>query len=101
MARKKQNKSNFKASRNLFLVFFVMILVLFAKYCYIALSPKINGRNMKVFAANRNTISKTLKASRGTIYDVDGNILANNVASYTIIAYMDPNRSKNGQINHD
>jgi len=77
-----------------------MILVLFAKYCYIALSPKINGRNMKVFAANRNTISKTLKASRGTIYDVDGNILANNVASYTIIAYMDPNRSKNGQINH-
>ena len=100
MARKKQNNNGFKASRNLFLVFFVMILVLFTKYCYIALSPKINGRNMKTFAANRNTISKTLKASRGTIYDVDGNILANNVASYTIIAYLDPSRSRNGQVNH-
>ena len=55
---------------------------------------------MKTFAANRNTISKTLKASRGTIYDVDGNILANNVASYTIIAYLDPSRSRNGQVNH-
>lgn len=100
MARKKQNNNGFKASRNLFLVFFVMILVLFTKYCYIALSPKINGRNMKTFAANRNTISKTLKASRGTIYDVDGNILANNVTSYTIIAYLDPSRSRNGQVNH-
>ncbi len=100
MKRKKQKKNNYKASRNTFLVFFVLILILFTKYCYIALSPKVNGRNMKQFAASRNTISKTLKASRGTIYDLEGNILAQNVTSYTIIAYLDASRSKNGQINH-
>ena len=100
MRRKKQKKNNYKASRNTFLVFFVLILILFTKYCYIALSPKVNGRNMKEFAANRNTISKVLKANRGTIYDSEGNILANNVTSYTIIAYLDESRSKNGSTNH-
>ena len=55
---------------------------------------------MKVFAQNRNTISKTLKAKRGTIFDSEGNILAHNVTSYTLIAYMDPKRSKGSQINH-
>ena len=83
MARKKQKPNNFKAARNLFLVFFVIIIMLFAKYCYIALSPEINGRNMKIFAQNRNTISKVLKAKRGTIFDSEGNILANNVTSYS------------------
>ena len=100
MKRKKQNNTKFKASRNLFLVFFVMILILFTKYCYIALSPKINGRNMKVFAASRNTVSRTLKAMRGTIYDKDGNVLAQNVTSYKVIAYLDSSRSKNGKLNH-
>lgn len=100
MARKKQKKSDFKAARNIFLVFFVIIIILFAKYCYIALSPEINGRNMKVFAQSRNTISKTLKAKRGTIFDSEGNILAHNVTSYTLIAYMDSKRSKGSQINH-
>lgn len=100
MRRKKQKKNNYKASRNTFLVFFVLILILFTKYCYIALSPKVNGRNMKEFASSRNTISRTLKADRGTIYDSEGNILANNVTSYTIIAYLDESRSKNGSINH-
>lgn len=100
MRRKKQKKNNYKASRNTFLVFFVLILILFTKYCYIALSPKVNGRNMKEFASSRNTISRTLKANRGTIYDSEGNILANNVTSYTIIAYLDESRSKNGSINH-
>ena len=30
---------------------------------------------------------------RGTIYDVRGNILAQDVSSYTLIAYLDESRS--------
>ena len=55
---------------------------------------------MKTFAANRNTISKVLTANRGTIYDMSGNVLAHNVTSYTLIAYLDAGRSKGKNINH-
>ena len=86
MNKKKQKTKNWKYPRNVFLVFLFAIIVLFAKYCYLALSPNINGRNMKVFAESRNTVSKVLKAKRGTIYDIEGNVLAHNVTSYTLIA---------------
>ena len=99
MANKKR-KQKWKYPRGVFLVFLFAIIVLFTRYCYLALSPKINGRNMKKFAANRNTVSKTLKAQRGIIYDAEGNVLAHNVTSYNIIAYLDPKRSKGSKINH-
>ena len=98
MAQKKVKE--WKTPRKIFLVFFFIILGLFCRYCYLALSPEINGRDMKVFAANRNTVSRTLTAKRGTIYDMSGNVLAQTVSSYTLIAYLDEERSTKTQINH-
>ena len=98
MAQKKVKE--WKTPRKIFLVFFFIILGLFGRYCYLALSPEINGRDMKVFAANRNTVSRTLTAKRGTIYDMSGNVLAQTVSSYTLIAYLDEERSTKTQINH-
>lgn len=100
MAKKTQKNLEWKTPRKIFLVFLFLILILFGRYCYLALSPTINGRNMKVFAANRNTVSKVLTAKRGTIYDMSGNVLAQNVTSYTLIAYLDESRSTKTQINH-
>ena len=94
MPKKKAKNIEWKTPRKIFLVFLFLILVLFGRYCYLALSPTINGRNMKVFAESRNTVSKVLTAKRGTIYDATGNILAQNVTSYTLIAYLDSS-SKN------
>lgn len=76
-----------------FIVFFVFILVLFIQYLYLSLSLKVYGIDMQEFASNRNTISSTLYARRGTIYDTDDNILALDVSSYTIVAYLDESRS--------
>ena len=53
---------------------------------------------MDEFAANRNTISTVLPASRGNIYDSNGNILAHNVSSYTIIAYLAESRTGNSDV---
>ena len=100
MTKKTQKNVEWKTPRKIFLVFLFLILILFGRYCYLALSPNINGRNMKVFAESRNTVSKTLTAKRGTIYDMSGNVLAQNVTSYTLIAYLDENRSTKTQINH-
>ena len=100
MTKNKQKVKEWKTPRKIFLVFLFLMFVLFGRYCYLALSPTINGRDIKVFASNRNTVSKVLTAKRGTIYDMSGNVLAQNVTSYTLIAYLDEERSTKTQINH-
>lgn len=79
--------------RRLFKIFLVFIMLLFAQLTYLAVFPDIYGINMDAFARARNTVDKTLYAARGMIYDKDGNILALNVASYTVIAYLDASRT--------
>lgn len=84
-----------KAPMGIFIIFLVFIFVLFIQYLYLSLSPNIYGINMEQFASSRNTYSGTLYAKRGTIYDIDNNILATDVSSYTVIAYLDENRTGN------
>lgn len=74
-----------KIPKKLFFVFAFCIFLLYIKYAYLALSPTVYGKDMAKFAASRNTVKKTIKATRGTIYDNSGNQLALNVSSYTII----------------
>ncbi len=77
----------------LFATFLFFIGLTYIKYVYVSLSPTVNGINLKKFASNRNTFSTTLYANRGAIYDKDGNTLAINVASYTVIAYLSESRT--------
>ena len=77
----------------LFLVFLVFIIVIFVRFAYLALSKRVDNINLQEFATNRNTYNKTLFAKRGTIYDKSGNILAVNMTSYTVIAYLSESRS--------
>ncbi len=100
MKKKKQKSNMWKLPWKVFFVFFVCICVLFGRYCYLALSPTINGHNIKEFADNRNTVARKLIAHRGTIYDAAGDVLAHNVTSYTLIAYLDEKRSTKTKINH-
>ena len=78
----------------LFLVFLVFIIAIFIRYAYLSLSTTVDNINIQEFALNRNTYNKTLFAKRGTIYDNDGNILAVNMTSYTVIAYLSESRSE-------
>ena len=77
-----------------FITFFVIMLILFIQLCYLGLSKKVYGIDMQAFAANRQTVTDILTAERGTIYDIDGNVLAQNISSYTLIAYLDSSRTK-------
>ena len=96
--KKKQRRKTWKFPQIIFFVFFMLIIILFIRYIYLALSPSVNGINLKEFAANRNTVSKVLNAKRGTIFDATGNILAQNVTSYTLIAYLDPKRKEGNYV---
>lgn len=76
-----------------FCFFLIIIIILFLQFCYLSLSKNVYGINMKEFAASRNTVSSILTAERGSIYDVEGNTLAQNISSYTLIAYLDSSRT--------
>lgn len=98
MKNKKNKITAWKFPRIVFLVFFVFLTILFVQLSYLALSPSVYGINMDEFAINRNTISGILPASRGNIYDSSGSVLAHNVSSYTVIAYLDESRTGTGKV---
>lgn len=79
-----------KISKIATIFLFVVILV---KLTYVAISPKVDGINLNTFALSRTTATKTIEASRGTIYDINNEVLATNVRSYTVIAYLDESRT--------
>ena len=93
MTQKVPNKINV----NKFVILFGLFLfaVIIARLIYLNLSPSIDGINLSKFAKNRNTVKKTLKSNRGTIYDANDEILAETVDSYTLVAFLDKSRSKN------
>lgn len=79
-----------KISKMATIFLFVVILV---KLTYVAISPKVDGIDLNTFALSRTTATKTIEASRGTIYDINNEVLATNVRSYTVIAYLDESRT--------
>lgn len=89
------NKKQFKWNAPIicFIIFFIVMLILFIQFCYLSLSKNVYGINMREFASNRNTVTDILTAERGTIYDTEGNVLAQNITSYTLIAYLDSTRT--------
>ncbi len=72
-----------------------LFLIIIARLVFLNLSTEIDGINLKKFADNRNTSKEVLEATRGVIYDKSGEILAQTIDSYTVIAYLDKSRSKN------
>ena len=72
----------------------LIFIVLIARLGYLSLSPTIDGIDIQAFAKNRTTRTTPLKASRGNIYDGNGNILAQDVSSYTLTAFLNPDKKQ-------
>ena len=64
-----------------------------ARLCQLTLSKEIDGVNLKVLASKRTTKTEILTAQRGNIYSSNGDVLAQNITSYKLIAYLDPKRT--------
>lgn len=71
-------------------LFFIMLIV---RLFHLSLSKEVDGINLQKFAKTRTTREIKLSAKRGNIYDGNGNVLGQDVASYTLIAYLDPKRT--------
>lgn len=82
---------------NKFIIVGIVLLfgLIIGKLIYVSASTTIDGINMRDFALSRTTGNKILYASRGSIYDCSGEVLAENVNSYTVIAYLSESRTTN------
>ena len=98
MKREMLNKNKNATAKIFTLIFFLFIFVLILRLGYLCLTRKVDGINLKSFANKRNTKKETLYALRGNIYDVNGDVLAQTINSYTIIAYLDESRSKDSKV---
>lgn len=78
------------------LIFIVLVVSFFCaaiKLLLVALSKTTDGINLVELKNSRNTVTDTLIAKRGSILSVDGEILSQNINSYTVIAYLSPSRT--------
>ena len=84
---------NVKVSNVVLIIVFFLFLIIITRVSYIALAKKIDNIDIQSLASKRTTKEIILKANRGTIFDSSGDVLAQDVASYTLIAYLDPKRT--------
>ncbi len=97
MKKKKLGKFRITMNINLkitLLIFSFLFFLIVIKLSYVVLSDQVDHINLTEFANNRNTTKEILHASRGSIYDVNGDELSKNIKSYTVIAYLSKSRTK-------
>lgn len=94
MKREILNKNKNVIAKVFTLIFFLFLFILVLRLGYLCLTGKVDGIDLKEFSNKRNTKKETLYALRGNIYDINGDVLAQTINSYTIIAYLDASRSE-------
>lgn len=87
-------KNNCVKLNEYFLIAIVLFFVIISgKIVYIAISPTVDGVDLRQLAENNQTAKKLIRANRGNIYDSVGEVLAQDVRAYTVIAYLSDSRT--------
>lgn len=93
MKKDRRNNDRFHVSNIVIFATFFLFLVLIVRLCYICLVDyKVGDSTISYFIKNRNTEEEVIIPTRGTIYDNNGEVLATDVSSYTLLAYLSEKR---------
>ena len=95
MKKKKKRKNTIQYSKLFIFGSLLLFCLMIGRVVQLGLSPKIDGVSLKELASKRTTRKEIIQAQRGNIYAADGDVLAQNVSSYKLIAYLDPKRTTN------
>lgn len=82
------------------IVVFIFISIIFKLFLIGLGTTKVNDISLSEFANNRNTKKDVITAKRGTIYSSDNEVLAKDVNSYTVIAYLSADRTTDNNNPH-
>ena len=102
MKKVSKNNDRFRVSNIVIFVTFFLFIILIGRLCYICLVDyKVGDSSISLFIKNRNTEEEVIIPNRGTIYDKNGEVLATDVSSYTLLAYLSDKRvDANGNKNY-
>ena len=99
MKRKKTNIEKIRPNYILAPCVLLLFCALIARVFYLCtVDYKVGDETISAFIKNRNTEEDTILPKRGSILDANNNVLAEDVASYSVIAYLDEKRSENSKI---
>ncbi len=90
MGAAKLNKMNIRAVV-LLILFMVVFSLLVGRVGYIQLNKTVNGQELEGIAEDRWTRKYPVEGKRGTIFDRFGDVLAEEIPSYTLVAILDKN----------
>lgn len=90
----KRKNNTINVSKIIFVVLVFSFLAIVIKLSLVSLQQKTDGIDLTAFVENRNTETEVLKANRGSIKSADGEVLAQTINSYTLIAYLSETRTK-------
>lgn len=93
--KSKKKRNNIRYSRVIILISLLLFCLMIWRVIELGLSKEIDGINLKELASQRTTRTDVTVAKRGAIYSSNGDILAQNVSSYKLIAYLDKKRTTN------
>ena len=93
MKRKKRRKNNIRYSKLLIITSLFLFALMIARVTQLALSEEVDDTNLQALARRRTTKTDIIQAKRGNIYSSDNEVLAQNVSSYKLIAYLSPTRT--------
>lgn len=94
----RKNRRINKGAALLLTVFMLLFFVLIARFGYLQIVQKADGKNLVALAKERWTNKQPVQAHRGSILDVNGKPLAKDVPAYTVVAVLSkvaPNYVKN------
>jgi len=89
--KRERNKGHVLYNKAIFGIALFLFVACAFKLSYLVFAQEVDGMNLQKFAGSRNTTTQTIYANRGTIYDNHANALAQNIASYTVIACISKN----------
>ncbi|PKG22133.1 penicillin-binding protein [Niallia nealsonii] len=93
MSRKQPN-INYGAA-GLFILFCLLFFILMIRFVYIQATGEVSGEVLAAKAEKKYATSKVLEASRGSILDRNGEVIAEDTSSYKLVAITDATLSEN------
>jgi penicillin-binding protein 2B len=88
MTHKKHMNIN-KGAAGLFILFSLLFFILLARFVYLQATGTADGQVLAVEAEKRYKQQRVIEAKRGTIFDRNGNTVAEDTPSYTVVAVLD------------
>ena len=69
-------------------VFLLLFFLLLARFLYIQTTKTVHGVDLETIAQQKHNKKGVLEANRGTIYDQNGHVLAQDANSYKMVAAL-------------